>query len=58
MTSAMGGGEGSQIGQICRWIVIKNVDMGEGSDKNPEKLMTSFLDGPYVFEKGCATTEY
>ena len=32
--------------------------MGEGSDKNPEKLMTSFLDGPYVFEKGCATTEY
>ena len=29
------------------------VDMGEGGVKNPEKLPTSFMDGPYVWQ--CMT---
>ena len=40
-------GEGSKIGQNCRQIVLKKTaDMGEGGVKNPEKLPTSFMDGP------------
>ena len=42
----VGNWEGSKIGQNCRQIVLKIADMGEGGVKNPEKLPTSFMDGP------------
>ena len=41
----LGGGEGSKIGQNCRRIVLKTANMGEVGVKNPEKLLTSFMDG-------------
>ena len=36
------------------------VDMGEGGVKNPEKLPTSFMDGPYVWQcmAGIQTLSY
>ena len=36
----LGVGEGSKIGQNCRWIVLKTCRHGGG------KLPTSFMDGP------------
>ena len=43
--------EGSKIDRNCRRIVLKTADMREGGVKNPEKLPTSFMDGPYMADK-------
>ena len=45
----LGGGEGSKMSQNCRRIVLKNcrIGGGQGGIKNPEKLPTSLMDGPY-----------
>ena len=43
----LGGGKGSKIGQNCGRIVLKTADMRKGGVKNPEKLLTLFMDGPY-----------
>ena len=50
--NAVGNWEGgkSKIGQNCQRLVLKKTaDMGEGGVKNPEKMPTSFMDGPFVF---------
>ena len=40
-------GEGSKIGQICQWIIVKNCRRREVGVKNRENLPTSLMDGPY-----------
>ena len=35
------GGEGSKIGQICLWIVVKELPMEGGKGRNSEKLLES-----------------
>ena len=55
----LGGGKGSKIGQYCQRMVLKNCrNEGGGGGKNPEKLPTSFMDGPKgkrtaATNKGC-----
>ena len=41
--------KGSKIGQNCRRIVLKNCRHGGGGVKNPEKLPTSFMNGPLEY---------
>ena len=55
----VGNWEGSKIGQNCRRIVLKNCRHGRGGVKNPEKLPTSFMDGPiYYCEKGVGVVVF
>lgn len=43
------GREGSKIVEkVMTDIDIKSADMGEGGVKNSKKVLTYFMDGPYV----------
>ena len=56
----LGGGKGSQIGQICRRIVLKTADMGEEGVKYPEKIAVIIygwsLTRPFV-SKFCTISD-
>ena len=47
MTSTIGMGEGSKIGQNCQKKVLKNCRNGGGGVKNLDKLLNLFMDGPF-----------